>query len=53
MSYLQTEGKSCEVCLRPDGIYLLYRDGEEAGPFANTEAAEAFLDYVELVQGAT
>jgi len=40
------------VELRNDGIYLLYRDGEEVGPFANTEAAEAFLDYVETLKHA-
>lgn len=38
------------VELRNDGIYLLYPLGEEVGPFANTEAAMEFLDYVQNMQ---
>ena len=37
---------------RPDGLWLIFPTGEEAGPFADRERAEAFLDYVKQLQGA-
>jgi hypothetical protein len=36
--------------LRPDGWWIIFPEGEEAGPFACMEDAEAFLDYVENLQ---
>ena len=37
---------------REDGLYLIFPDGEEAGPFADRERAEEFLKYVKQLQGA-
>lgn len=39
-----------EIESRPDGLYLIFPAGEEAGPFAGLSEAEAFLDYVENLQ---
>lgn len=36
--------------LRPDGWWILFAEGEEAGPFAALHDAELFLDYVENLQ---
>ena len=32
---------------RPDGLWLIFATGEQAGPFAGMNDAESFLDYVE------
>jgi hypothetical protein len=36
--------------LRPDGWWLIFDLGEEAGPFGSLDDARAFMDYVELQQ---
>jgi hypothetical protein len=38
------------IDLRDDGWWLLFAGGEEAGPFAAKENAEAFLDYLDNLQ---
>ena len=36
--------------LRPNGWWLIFELGEEAGPFGSLDDARAFMDYVELQQ---
>ncbi len=38
--------------LRPNGWWLIFDLGEEAGPFGSLDDARAFMDYVELQQQA-
>ena len=38
--------------LRPDGWWLIFELGEEAGPFEGLDQARAFLDYVDCLQQA-
>lgn len=43
----------CEISkaeLRADGWWLLFEEGEEAGPFLNMDEATLFLDYVDNLQ---
>lgn len=34
--------------IRPNGVFLIFPLGEEAGPFDSIDDARAFLDYLEL-----